>query len=220
MARFEVIDNPYGDTDQIAEELTDKTEVDSQDPEDIVGTESFTEKLMDKSQMGVGVMVRPNVRRVFVRTSDHKNFRVYIRSDIQFDPSVINRICRFLDTRSASDTVTFILGVDADENSTPMIGPIISSVASCKAKTIGIAAGLCGMTETMIWTFCNERIMFRYGAITFGKPEFLKDCKEYGPYYDTFFNKAIELGLLTKDKLDEIYTQNKTVMIMSDEYNK
>lgn len=211
--------SPYDDIDP--SELEEKTEVDFNDVnESVVGTEAFNyypeQAERNQSNMGGMAMIAAQQRRsaFIIRTSDNVNFRLYMRSDAMMLPHEVNKLCRFLDTRTKTQSVTFILGVALDDCQSQLMGPVISSIISCKGKVITVAAGMCSLCETMIWVFGHERIVQRYGALVFAKPEFLKACEEYKHYYDVVYSKAKEIGVITDEQIAKIYSTNEDLMLM------
>ena len=83
-------------------------------------------------------IIKANALRI--RTTDKKNFRIYIPSDCVFSRSFIINLCMFLDTRKEDETVTFVLGAKLDDGCANLVGAIISAINSCKAKIITIAS--------------------------------------------------------------------------------
>lgn len=157
---------------------------------------------------------------LMIRTSDKKNFRIYMKAEFWFTQSYINGICRFLDTRSEGETVTFILGTKMMDWQTHMIGAVVSSMQSCKATINCVAAGYCSIPETMIWCFGQNRDLYRYGALSFCKTEFLNVCTSYKSYFEVFFKKAQEIGILTEEDVAAIWETGKEKMIMYHEYKE
>lgn len=222
MSYLETVD-PYEDAGITADELTDKTEVDSQPVDtnkEIAATESFDyyQGLGNKknAQMGANALLMQQQQRLpfSIRTSDGKNFRIYFRSDTLMMPREVNLLCRFIDMRKPGETVTFVLGVELEDNQTQLLGPIISSIISCPGTVNTIAAGMCSLSETMIWCFGKNREMYRYGALIFSKPEFLTVCKEYKNYYDVVYTRAKEIGVITDEQIKHIFSTNEDLMLM------
>lgn len=216
-----IVDDPYRDMGITPEELQDKTEVDtSKVDEEVVGTEDFSLD-MSKKEMINPALVEATTKKncMFIRTTGDDVYRIYFRSDTRFTSELINRICRFLDTRTEKETVVFMLGVDFDNEMAQQLGPILSSIMTCKANTIGCAMGLCSLSETMIWSYCKMRKVMRYGALQFSKPVFIKVCKEYEHYFKVFYDKVVnDLHLLTQGQVEEIYTKNTSIMKMYNEF--
>lgn len=185
-----------------------------------VSMESFLdirEKLLadsttDNSNMGGITIMQNRPPQIHILSNDGKTYRVYMRSDIQFQPNEINRLCRFLDTRSADQVVYFILGMDLCVEQSALIGPIVSAIMTCKARTVGMAMGLCSLPETMIWSFCSDRQVLRYGAICYSRPEFIKSCPQYESYYRAAFAKGVELNIITQEEVEEVFTKNKEII--------
>ena len=180
--------------------------------ENISGTEDF--RLTTDPQM---VTINPAERvRVIkanalrIRTTDKKNFRIYIPSDCVFSRSFIINLCMFLDTRKEDETVTFVLGAKLDDGCANLVGAIISAINSCKAKIITIAAGYCSIAETMIWCFGDVRLVLRYGALTFGITELVRQVPKYLDYFKAFLSKAREIEVLTDEDVDDITKKNLT----------
>ena len=219
-----IVDDPYKEMGITPEELQDKTEVDtSKVDEEVVGTEDFSLDVFKKEMFNPA----PEATRkncMFIRTIGDDVYRIYFRSDTRFTSDLINRISRFLDTRTEKETVVFMLGVDFDNEMSQQLGPILSSIMTCKANTVGCAMGgcamgLCSFSETMIWSYCKERQVMRYGALQFSKPVFIKVCKEYEHYFKVFYDKVVnDLHLLTQEQVEEIYTKNTSIMKMYKEF--
>lgn len=201
-------------TDEFTQSISSGTEIQS------VSMESFLdirEKLLtnsttDNSNMGGVTIMQHRPPQIRILSNDGKTYRVYMRSDIQFQPNEINRLCRFLDTRSADHVVYFILGMDLCVEQSALIGPIVSAIMTCKARTVGMAMGLCSLPETMIWSFCSDRQVLRYGAICYSRPEFIKTCPQYESYYRAAFAKGVELNVITAAEVDEVLTKNKEII--------
>lgn len=192
-----------------------------------VSMESFLdirEKLLadsttDNSNMGGITIMQHRPPQIRILSSDGKTYRVYMRSDIQFQPNEINRLCRFLDTRSSDHVVYFILGMDLCVEQSALIGPIVSAIMTCKARTVGMAMGLCSLPETMIWSFCSDRQVLRYGAICYSRPEFIKQCPQYESFYKTAFAKGVELNVITQEEVEEVFTKNKEIVKFYKDFN-
>ena len=135
---------------------------------------------------------------LLIRTSDNVNYRIFMRTEMTFDANYVNQICRFLDGRTANQTVSFILGTRMDDWQAHIVGGIISAIEACKAKTIMYAMGYCGITETMLWCFGNERYIARYGALTFGQTNIIKISAAYVHYFQQCYDRAQSLGALTE----------------------
>lgn len=215
-----IVDNPYEEMGITPEKLQEDTEVDTSEVEPTAGNEDFSLDISKKEMINPALLEAANNKNsMFIRTCGDNVYRIYFKSDTRFTSELINRISRFLDTRSEKDTVVFILGVDFDNEMSQQIGPILSSIMTCKANTVGCAMGLCSLCETMIWSYCKERQVMRYGALQFSKPVFIKICKEYDHYFKVFYNKVVnDLHLLTQEQVDEIYTKNTSIMKMYNEF--
>ena len=153
-----------------------------------------------------------------VRSLDGKNYRIYFKTEFFFEARYINTICRFLDDMRPGNTVTFILGSKMDDSQTHVVGPVVAAIQSCRAKVIGIAAGYCSIPETMIWCYCHERDVYRYGALSFCKTDIISVCKAYTAYFETFFKRAIEIGVLTPETVKHIWESGNEYMILYNDY--
>lgn len=151
-------------------------------------------------------------------TSDEKNYRLYLPQDCNWTPASTRNICRFIDRLSADNTLTIYMGSDGDDGGSYLVSAILSSVVSCKAKTIAVAAGPCSVAETMIWTFANERVLQYYGYLRFGiNAEFLKTNATWNEYYALFLNRAKELNIITDDDVMTLQqTGGSKVVLYSD----
>lgn len=163
---------------------------------------------------------RPKDSPLLVRTSDGKNFRIYMKSSEWFTQPYINRLCRFLDSRQTSDTVTFVLGSKMSDYQAHILGSLISSMMSCNAQVTTIVAGYCGICETIIWCFGKNRVVYRYGALTFGHTRIVKDCPVYMNYFDVFYQQAVQIGVLTQEEATKLKEQGSTMMLLSHEIDQ
>ena len=101
----------------------------------------LTEQPTDNSSMGGITIMSAKPPQIRILSNDGNAYRVYMRSDIQFQPKDINNLCRFLDTRTPNQVVYFILGMDLCVEQSALIGPIVSAIMTCKARTVGMAMG-------------------------------------------------------------------------------
>ena len=170
------------------------------------------------STMDVQTIGPRKVSPFLVRSLDGKNYRIYFKTEFFFEARYINTICRFLDNLQSDCTVTFILGSKMDDSQTHVVGPVVAAIQSCKAKVIGIAAGYCSIPETMIWCYCHERDVYRYGALSFCKTDIISVCKAYTAYFETFFKRAIEIGVLTPETVKHIWESGNEMMILYKDY--
>lgn len=166
----------------------------------------------EQADMATMIAMQPKPSQIHILSTDSANYRVYMRSDIKFTSRDINKLCRFLDTRTEKQVVAFILGMDIDTEQAALIGPIVSAIQTCRAKTIGMAMGLCSLPETMIWSYCAERAVLRYGAICYAKPEFIKQCPQYESYFREAFEQGVRLGIITKEEVEEVFTKHKEII--------
>lgn len=165
----------------------------------------------------------PQQRRVeplLIRTSDNTNYRVYMRSAIEFTQSYLNGMCRFLDSRVPGQTVTFVLGVKLMDWQAHILGGVVSAMIDCKAKVTTICAGYCGIAETMLWCFGKERLVYRYGALTFGHTSIVKACEAYKAFFDMVYQKALSIGVLTQEEADGLKNNGTELMLLYNEINE
>lgn len=170
--------------------------------------------------MGPVVMQQRQRPRPLIRTDGGNNFRIYLNSELALDPFYINSLCRFLDSRRGGDVVTFILGAKIDDYMTHMVGPIISAMQTSAATVKAIAAGYCSIPETMIWAFAKEREVYRYGALSIGITDITKVCPKYSSYFQVFFDRLQEIGILTKEEVDEMWKSRRGKFVMYQDLTK
>lgn len=166
---------------------------------------------------------RSNPRRdaLLVRTHDQKNFRVYMKSAYDFNKVYVGRICRFLDSRRPGETVSIILGTRMDDMySATNCGAIVDAISSCKAKVITIAAGWCSIGETFLWMFGHQRIMMKYGGLTFNVPDIVKWYPEHQLFFGYLLAKGIELKIITQEDIDTILKTRIDKQILECDYRK
>lgn len=176
----------------------------------LAGTESFGAEMLNPALLARQErMLKANALRI--RTTDKKNFRIYMPSDLCFTRAFVSNLEMFLDSRNPDETVTFVLGAKIADDTAPMVGAIISAISTCKAKVLTLAAGYCSIPETMIWCFGHERKVLRYGALTFGLTDVVKRVPKYLDYFTVFTEKAKELNLLTEEEAKAILENNQTV---------
>lgn len=173
------------------------------------------QRLMNSRMEGPGQGNRPEP--LLIRTTDKKNFRIYMRASVFYTQAYINGLCRFLDSRTPDQTVTFILGVKSLDWQTHLLGGIISAMLSCQAPIITLCAGYCSIGETMIWCFGKQPIVYRYGALTFGHTEIVKHCEAYMAYFDQFYAKAVNMRLLTQEEAAHLKSSGTEMMLLSNE---
>lgn len=157
---------------------------------------------------------------LLVRTHDKKHYRVYFRADMFFDSQYLNKILCFLDSRTAGQTVTLIIGTKMDDFTAHNIGSLLSAIQRCRATVIGVCAGYCSITETMIWCFCPQRRMYRYGALTFGTTDIVSTVPSYMHYFDLFFKQAQKLNILTEEECEHLKSTGSEQMILYSDYFK
>ena len=152
---------------------------------------------------------------IFIRTNENKTFRVYFRGICGFSGGFKNKLCRFLDTRTEDQTVSFIVGSTLSDTCAHMVGPIISAMTMCRAKVNVIAAGCCSIPETMLWVFAKDgRGVMRYGALNFGITDIVRACEAYSAYFDNFLAKSIELGVLTAEDVADLKESHAAKMVL------
>lgn len=186
----------------------------------VIGMESFAERLSSydektEARMGaVMITAGPKMPPFSIRMSGEHDYRIYFSSEMLFKPDVITALCRFLDTRTPQDTVTFILGSELCDFQCHSVGAIVSAMTSCPANVVAVAAGWCSVTSTIIWCFAKQRDIWKYGALTFSVSDILKVAPELKVYFELFLNKAKDLGLLDDGELEKIWKSNETIMKM------
>ena len=163
-------------------------------------------------------LIKANALRI--RTTDHKTFRVYIPSDLQFSRTFTVNFSLFLDGLNSDQTVELILGAKLADATAVMVGSVISAIQSCEARVIAVAAGYMSIPETMIWCFCKERKVLRYGALTFGVTEVIKHVDKYKDYFNTFLNRAVEIGMLNEQEAKDAMTNFMTKFITYNDLHK
>lgn len=185
-------------------------------------TSELMDPLLDASKMDVGVMIaqaraiKANALRI--RTNDGKNFRIYIPSDLVFTRSFIANLCRFLDVRKEDETVTFVLGAKLIDATAIHLGAVISAMKRCRANIRTEAAGFMSIPETMIWCFGKERVIQRYGAMTFGITDIIRHIEKYMDYYKVFLRRAVEIGVLKKEDAEDILKTGMTKFYMYQDF--
>lgn len=201
-------------TDEFNQSISSGTEIQSGGMESFLDIREklLTENAVDNSNMGGITVMQCRPPQIRILSNDGNTYRIYMRSDVQFQPKDINNLCRFLDTRTPNQVVYFILGMDICTEQSALIGPIVSAIMTCKARTVGMAMGLCSLPETMIWSFCSDRQVLRYGAICYSRPEFIKQCPQYESFYKTAFAKGVELNVITQEEVEEVFTKNKEIV--------
>lgn len=180
---------------------------------EIQTSSSTTQTDQNVQKLAMFSSVKPMNNIPSIRTSDKIHFRVFLKAQQEFTEEYITRLCRFLDSRTPEQTVTFYLGNSLSNRYTMIIGSILSAIHSCPAKTIGIAAGCCGVPETMMWCFCNERQIAEYGALTFGGTDLIRHFQFYKYYLDVCFDRAIAIGIINRELVDTIWKDGKEVLL-------
>lgn len=207
----------------------------------LAGTESFTDRQSAEKYTRVAAQLhedpfsrstemsetmgppqgRPQRRHVFIRMADEHNYRIYMTSDMAFDTANLNLLCRFLDSRSREDTVTFILGANMDDYAWSYnVGSVIAAMRSCQANVRAIAAGYCSITETIIWSFACERDIYHYGALTIGIDDIVKWCPVYTAYFNAFLARAMVIGILTEQERDELLKTRRSIFLIYKDAHK
>lgn len=172
----------------------------------------------DNPTMNGCVAKRNNTPSCIIKTNDNKNFRIYFASSTFFNSRLVNRLCRFIHSRTSDQTITFILGTKMFDGQVPAIGSVLSTMMECSAKIVTIAAGYCSIPETMIWCYGVEREVYRYGALLFGKTDIVRHCEAYNSYFSTYLERAVSIGVLSSEEKEEIMTSGTEKMIMYHEY--
>ncbi len=155
--------------------------------------------------------IKANTLRV--RTTDNINYRIYVPSDLLFSRTYIINLCMFLDSLTEEKTVTLILGAKIWDAVACNLGAVIAAMRRCKATITTIAAGYCSIPETILWTYGQNRKVYRYGSLTFGKTEIVRAVDKYDDYFAVAFNRAKEVGILTDEDIVEL-NKFKTKMVL------
>ena len=181
--------------------------------------ESSEEKMINPAALAIKErMMKANALRV--RTTDRKTFRVYIPSDLQFSRAFTVNFSLFLDGLTSDQTVELILGAKLNDNTAAMAGSVISAIQACEARVIAVAAGYMSIPETMIWCFCKERKVLRYGALTFGVTEIVRKVEKYKDYFATFLDRAVEINMLTQEEANDAMVNFTTKFITYNDLHK
>lgn len=196
------------------------------------GTESFTstelnkvrtkmQPTMDGPMIIAAQAMPPDVP--FIRKSPNSNsYRIYISTNTQFSPLFNSTICKFLDSRSHEDSVTFMLGVGVGEDITVSheVSSIIHSMKSAEYTTTAIAMGMCSVSETFLWMNARNRLMTRYGALTFGTGAVIELCDAYREFYRAMMDTAVVEQLITTAQAEAILKTNKQIMYTAVDFKK
>lgn len=161
---------------------------------------------------------RQKANQLNIRTSDGKNFRIWLRAQHWFTAEYINRLCRFLDSRTKEESVTLYVGCKLEDRQTCIVGAIISAILRCQCTVRCVVTGYCGVPETMIFAFCSEREVRKYGALSVGGTAIIKDMPMYKAFYEAFYDRLNTINLITAEERTEIWDLNKEMIIFPDEY--
>ena len=153
-----------------------------------------------------------------IRTSDKKNFRIWLRAQHWFTAEYINRLCRFLDSRTADESVTLYVGCKLEDRQTCIVGAIVSAILRCQGTVRCIVTGYCGVPETMIFSFCKEREVRKYGALSIGGTAIINDMPMYKAFYEAFYDRLCEINLITPEERAELWELNKEMILYSQDY--
>ena len=182
---------------------------------------AYNEMYQDMFQPLFGpILVKTQQTPVLIRTHNNKDFRVFIKSSIYLTPQFINTLCHFIDSRTQEQSITFILGTKTEEFQLHMLGSILTAMMTAKCQIITLAVGYCSFFETAIWCYGKERKVLRYGALTFGKGEFITVCPKYEEYFNTIYERAKDIGVLTEEDIAAIKDTGKEKMILSTEISQ
>ncbi len=191
-------------------------------PVNFPGIENLQD-ILKKDQPGTLGPVEPvsNDSALHVRTSDGKTFRVYLQTRMSFGTEYINRLVRFLDSRTKEHRVIMMLGVKIPDDCDTIVGSIVAALIRCQAHIETRAVGYCSFPETMIWCYGETRSMYEYSALSFGFSRSARYMlKTFGEHFQSWMKKAIELGVITEDDVKTILEENKEKMVLAREYNK
>jgi hypothetical protein len=133
------------------------------------------------------------------------------------DTHYINKLCRFLDTRTEEQQVSFYVGCKLHDKDTLLIGAVISSLLSCRAKTKVIVLGYCGLTEASFFIFSKEREVRGCAAIGLGGTAIIKDLPMYEAMLRRVYLEAVRIGLITQEESDVIWAQHSSKLLLASE---
>lgn len=141
-------------------------------------------------------------------------YRIWMDSFAQFTCEYCNKFCRFLDTRSSEDEVIIYTGALLESEIVLDTPSILSTIMATRCKLTVIASGPSSAFETAMYCFAKNREIRKYGYLTFGRPAYIKKYyKEWEHINRMIFSKAIELGILTTEQVEELLTYNSTMVI-------
>lgn len=183
--------------------------------------ETGTEDLTKASKLTITgndpALKKSEATKLYVRTVDNKNFRVYMCGINKLDsPYFQNRFCLFMDGLKADQTVTLELGSDLSGNGhvpNIQLGMMISSIRNCKAHTTTLAAGRCSFAESCMFVYGKECIISPYGAIQFtGIKAYEKIVTPFTVYFTQILKDAVSKDILTEEHFTILSTTGKSIM--------
>jgi hypothetical protein len=141
-------------------------------------------------------------------------YRIWMDTHTRFTTRYTNKFCRFLDTRSVNDTVVIYLGAHLESDIVLDVPSILSAIISAKCNIHAVASGPSSAFETAIYCFAKTREIRKYGYLTFTRPAYVKKFyKEWEHINSAIFERAVQLGLLTPEQVDDILKYNNTIII-------
>ncbi len=174
------------------------------------GSESLTDAKMAPALSTTG---GSNERDLIIKYANGV-YRIWMDTFAQFTIKYTNKFCRFLDTRSSEDTVIIYLGAHLEADVAMDTPSILSAIMSAKCNIHAVASGPSSAFETAIYCFAKTREIRKYGYLTFSRPAYVKKYyKEWEHINNSVFKRAVELGLLTDDQVQEILDYNNTIVI-------
>lgn len=152
-------------------------------------------------------------RRLLLSTTDNVIFRLYLTEMTEYDdPTYQRRFCKFMRCLSGTQTLHFHMGCGC-YGWYPIYtyGCMVDAMQRTQGKVITHLNGRSSFSETILWLYGHERVVSEFTTITFkGLQGFLeRGFANWRSYFETFFLRAMDLKLITKDEKDMLLTTNK-----------
>lgn len=204
---------------------TNKTIDLGEDESAVVATESFnlfpTDFIGKKQVAMAGVteqQVNPSKPIVILRNG--KNTTVVFNTNSQclfYDDGIVLQLVVLLQMAEPDETITFILGSDLSPKNILYVGPILAAMRQSEAKIVTKCYGPCSISEVMIWMHGTEKVVGRYGMMSFGGYKITEFRPVIRPFFDMLLTDAKSMGLLTSEDIDSIVLKGKDKDIISSE---
>lgn len=153
--------------------------------------------------------------RLLLSTKDNVNFRLYITEMTEYDdPMYQRRLSKFLRCLDEKQTLHIHLGCGCYGNfPVYSYGSVIDAIQRTRGKIITHLNGRSSFSETILWIYGDERVISEFTTITFkGLQNYFENgFAEWRAYFETFFNRAMDIKLITKDEKEMLLTSNKTL---------